>query len=44
MHKTSPITRIVYTPKYKIEQMSLTPYGHWAPIKRWNLKSGKREL
>ena len=45
MQQTNPLTRIVYTPTKKVEQVLLShKYDHWAPLKRWNLLTGKREL
>lgn len=43
-NNTSPLTRVVYTQTHKVEQILLSEHGHWAPLKRWNLKTGVREL
>lgn len=37
------ITRIIFTEKYRVEQF-LLDNGIWVALKRWNLKTGKREL
>lgn len=42
-YENGSLTRIIYTEKYKIEQAQLNN-GVWVPIRRWNLKTGKREL
>jgi len=38
-----PALRTITTAKHKVEQFDLGN-GKWAPNKRWNLKTGKREL
>jgi hypothetical protein len=37
------MTRTIYTTQYKVEQFMLDN-GKWVALKRWNLKTGKREL